>query len=223
MGSSDDIQYVVVHGYRRAFRISGQGPALLLLHGLACDSSTWNDVIPELSKHFRVIAPDLLGHGESDKRNADYSLGGYANGMRDLLTVLGIDKVTVVGHSFGGGVAMQFAYQFPDRTERVVLVSTGGLGKEVTPLIRFLTMPGSSLALGIATFKPWRPLVSGALKATSRLPLSAFSWRCRLALHRSPGLGHWRSLPARSARSSAARRCCCSSGCSITVSARCFR
>lgn len=173
MQSVEDVQYVVVHGYRRAFRISGSGPALLLLHGLACDSSTWADVIPELAEHFTVIAPDLLGHGESDKPNADYSLGGYANGMRDLLTVLGIEKVTVVGHSFGGGIAMQFAYQFPDRTERVVLVSTGGLGKEVTPLIRLLTVPGSGLAIAAATLRPWRPLVSGGLRSLSKLPLSA--------------------------------------------------
>lgn len=173
MESVEDVQYVVVHGYRRAFRISGSGPALLLLHGLACDSSTWNAVVPTLAEHYTVIAPDLLGHGESDKPDADYSLGGYANGMRDLLTVLGIDKVTVVGHSFGGGVAMQFAYQFPDRTERVVLVSTGGLGKEVTPLIRFLTVPGSGMAIGVATARPWRPLVSGALRSLSRLPISA--------------------------------------------------
>lgn len=167
------MQYVVVHGYRRAFRIQGSGPALLLLHGLACDSTTWLPVIPELAKHFTVIAPDMLGHGESDKPDADYSLGGYANGMRDLMTILGIDKVTVVGHSFGGGVAMQFAYQFPERTERVILVSTGGLGKDVTPLIRLLTVPGSGLALRAATFRPWRPLVSGAMSALSRLPLRA--------------------------------------------------
>lgn len=173
MASAEDVQHVVVHGYRRAYRVCGSGPALLMLHGLACDSSTWADVIPTLAEHYTVIAPDLLGHGDSDKPDADYSLGGYANGMRDLLTVLGIDKVTVVGHSFGGGVAMQFAYQFPDRTERVVLVSTGGLGKEVTPLIRFLTVPGSGLAIGLATLRPWRSLVSGTMRALSRVPMTA--------------------------------------------------
>lgn len=165
------MEYAVVHGHRRAFRVAGAGPALLLIHGLACDSSTWSAVIPELAKDFTVIAPDLLGHGASDKPDADYSLGGYANGMRDLLTVLGIDKVTVVGHSFGGGVAMQFAYQFPDRTERVVLVSTGGLGKEVSALIRFLTVPGSGAAIGWATLKPWRPFVAGGLRALSKVPV----------------------------------------------------
>ena len=173
MQPADDVQYVVVHGYRRAFRMQGSGPALLLLHGLACDSSTWLPVIPELAKHFTVIAPDLLGHGESDKPDADYSLGGYANGMRDLLTILGIDKVTVVGHSFGGGVAMQFAYQFPDRTERVALVSTGGLGRDVTPLIRFLTVPGSRTALRFATARPWRQVVKASMEGLSRLPISA--------------------------------------------------
>ncbi len=168
MTSDDTLEHVVVHGYRRAYRKVGSGPALLLLHGLGCDSSTWDRVIVPLAEHFTVIAPDLLGHGGSDKPDADYSLGGYANGMRDLLTLLGIDKVTVVGHSFGGGVAMQFAYQFPDRIERIVLVSTGGLGREVTPLIRMLTVPGVGTALHVGTMRPWRRPVAGAMRALSR-------------------------------------------------------
>lgn len=169
----DEVKYVVVHGYRRAYRMKGSGPVLLLLHGMACDSTTWIPVIDELAEHFTVLAPDLLGHGESDKPNADYSLGGFANGMRDLLTVLGIDRVTVVGHSFGGGIAMQFAYQFPERTERIVLVSTGGLGPEVTPLIRMITLPGAGLVTRIATAKPVRPLVASTLRSLSQLPLMA--------------------------------------------------
>ncbi|MGJ9411156.1 alpha/beta fold hydrolase [Aeromicrobium sp. CF4.19] len=173
MISGDDLQYVVVHGYRRAYRRAGSGPVLLLLHGLGCDSSTWDRVVAPLSEHFTVIAPDLLGHGDSDKPDADYSLGGYANGMRDLLAVLGIDSVTVVGHSLGGGVAMQFAYQFPDRTERIVLVSTGGLGREVAPLVRLLTLPGSGAALSFATRGPWRGAVAGGLRALSRSGLTA--------------------------------------------------
>ena len=140
--ASFDVQHVTIHGYRRAFVKAGSGPALLLLHGLACDHHTWDRVIAPLAENFTVIAPDFLGHGDSDKPRADYSIGGYANGMRDLLTVLGIDKVTVVGHSFGGGVAMQFGYQFPERTERMILVSSGGLGPEVTPAIRAITLPG---------------------------------------------------------------------------------
>ncbi len=165
--SGPDLQYVVVHGYRRAYRMTGSGPVLLLIHGMGCDSSTWDTVIEPLAEHFTVLAPDLLGHGDSDKPTGDYSLGGYANGMRDLLTVLGIDRATIVGHSFGGGVAMQFAYQFPERTERVVLVSTGGLGREVSPLIRAMTLPGAGAALAIATARPWRSVVSATLQALS--------------------------------------------------------
>ena len=99
--------------------------ALLLIHGIGDNSSTWNEIIPHLAKNFTVIAPDLLGHGRSDKPRADYSIAAYANGMRDLLTVLGIDRVTVIGHSLGGGVALQFAYQFPQMVERLVVVSAG--------------------------------------------------------------------------------------------------
>jgi pimeloyl-ACP methyl ester carboxylesterase len=173
MTSHDELQYVVVHGYRRAYRRLGSGPVLLLLHGLACDSTTWDDVIAPLAENFTVIAPDLLGHGASDKPDADYSLGAYANGMRDLLTILGIDTVTVVGHSFGGGVAMQFAYQFPERTERIVLISTGGLGRDVTRVIRLLTLPGSGAAMSLATWRPWRPAVSAGLRALSRTSIPA--------------------------------------------------
>ena len=151
-----EVQYLTVHGHRRAFVKVGSGPALLLLHGLGCDHTTWEPVIDALARRYTVIAPDLLGHGLSDKPRADYSVGGYANGMRDLLTVLGIDKVTVVGHSFGGGVAMQFAYQFPERTERLVLVASGGLGPEVTPAIRAVTTPGFHQAMGLLTL-PGRP------------------------------------------------------------------
>ena len=146
-----EVQYLTIHGHKRAFVKAGGGPALLLLHGLGCDHTTWLPVIAALSRRYTVIAPDLLGHGRSDKPRADYSVGGYANGMRDLLTVLGIDKATVVGHSFGGGVAMQFAYQFPERTERMILVAPGGIGREVTPAIRAISMPGFQAAMGVAT------------------------------------------------------------------------
>jgi pimeloyl-ACP methyl ester carboxylesterase len=160
-----EVQYLTIHGHRRAFVRSGEGPALLLLHGLGCDHTTWAPVLAALSRHYTVIAPDLLGHGRSAKPRADYSLGGYANGMRDLLTVLGVDKVTVVGHSFGGGVAMQFAYQFPERTERMVLVAPGGLGPEVTPAIRAITLPGFHQAMGVATLPVLRQVTTTGLRA----------------------------------------------------------
>ena len=159
-----EVQYLTIHGHRRAYVKVGHGPALLLLHGLGCDHTTWLPVIATLSRRFTVIAPDLLGHGRSAKPRADYSLGGYANGMRDLLTVLGIDKVTVVGHSFGGGVAMQFAYQFPERTERMVLVAPGGLGPEVTAAIRAVTLPGFHQAMGLLTLPGVRQVTQTTLR-----------------------------------------------------------
>jgi pimeloyl-ACP methyl ester carboxylesterase len=163
-----EVQYLTIHGHRRAFVKTGSGPALLLLHGLGCDHTTWLPVVAALSRRYTVIAPDLLGHGRSDKPRADYSVGGYANGMRDLLTVLGVDKVTVVGHSFGGGVAMQFAYQFPERTERLVLVAPGGLGREVTPAVRALALPGFGPALRMATLPVVRHAATAWLRAMAR-------------------------------------------------------
>ena len=159
-----EVEYLTIHGHKRAFIKTGQGPALLLLHGLGCDHTTWLPVIAALSRRYTVIAPDLLGHGKSDKPRADYSVGGYANGMRDLLTVLGIDKVTVVGHSFGGGVAMQFAYQFPERTERMVLVCPGGLGAEVSPVIRAITLPGFHQLMSVATLPGIRHAAAFSLR-----------------------------------------------------------
>ena len=153
-----ELQHVIIHGHERAFVRLGEGPAVLLLHGLGCDHSTWAPVVESLARRYTVIAPDLLGHGSSAKPRADYSVGGYANGMRDLLTYLGIDRATVVGHSFGGGVAMQFAYQFPERTERVVLVSSGGLGPEVTPALRAITTPGFHQLMGVLTLPGIRHL-----------------------------------------------------------------
>ena len=144
----------VVHGYERAYRMAGRGPALLFLHGIGDDSSTWLDLLASLSADFTVIAPDLLGHGSSAKPRADYSVAAYACGMRDLLTTLDVDRVTVVGHSLGGGVAMQFAYQFPERCERLVLVGSGGVGAGVHPLLRLAAAPGAGLVLPLLGTPP---------------------------------------------------------------------
>jgi len=143
------VQTRVVHGYRRAFVHTGSGPALLLIHGIGNDLSTWSEVIGELARDHTVIAPDLLGHGRSEKPRADYSVAAYANGMRDLLSVLDIERVTVVGHSLGGGVATQFAYQYPERCERLVLVSSGGVARDVHPLLRLATVPGADVAMAL--------------------------------------------------------------------------
>ena len=141
------IQHVFIHGHDMAYRKEGSGPALLLLHGIAGSSRTWRDVIPLLVDRFTVIAPDFMGHGLSEKPVGDYSLGAFASGIRDLLEVLDIDRATVVGQSFGGGVAMQLAYQHPELCERLVLVDSGGLGREVNWILRFMTLPGSEYVM----------------------------------------------------------------------------
>ncbi|MGY2067576.1 alpha/beta fold hydrolase [Blastococcus sp. SYSU DS0619] len=137
----------VVHGHKRAFIRAGDGPPLLLLHGIGNNCHTWAGVIDRLARSHTVIAPDLLGHGDSDKPRGDYSIAAYANGMRDLLTVLDIERATVVGHSLGGGIALQFAYQFPERCQRLVLVGSGGLGPELSAGLRAATLPGAELVL----------------------------------------------------------------------------
>ncbi|MCW2762805.1 MAG: hsaD 3 [Marmoricola sp.] len=167
-GSAIELQRITIHGHERGYVRMGEGPALLLLHGLGCDHTTWSPVIQDLARHFTVIAPDLLGHGVSAKPRADYSVGGFANGMRDLLTVLNIDRVTVVGHSFGGGIAMQFAYQFPERTDRMILVAPGGLGPEVSRFIRAVTLPGFHQVMGVATLPVIRQVGKAGLRAMSR-------------------------------------------------------
>ncbi|HEX3932834.1 MAG TPA: alpha/beta fold hydrolase [Nocardioides sp.] len=168
------VQHVRIHGHRRAYVKAGSGPVLLLLHGLGCTHRTWLPVLDALARRYTVIAPDLLGHGESDKPRADYSIGAFANGMRDLLTVLDVDKVTVVGHSLGGGVAMQFAYQFPERTERLVLVGSGGLGPEVSAAIRAITATGFYQVMGALTLPGVRQVGTAGLKALSRTGLKEF-------------------------------------------------
>ena len=142
-----ELQETLLHGHRVAYRCAGSGPVIVLVHGITSTSATWERVMPYLAERFTVIAPDLLGHGESAKPRGDYSLGAYASGVRDILVALGHDRATFVGHSLGGGIAMQLAYQFPERCERLVLVSSGGLGRELSFLLRAAALPGSEVVL----------------------------------------------------------------------------
>ncbi len=144
---SFELQETTIHGHRVAYRLAGSGPPIVLIHGITSSSVVWELVGPQLARHHTVVAPDLLGHGQSAKPRGDYSMGAFASGIRDLVLWLGLGPVTIVGHSLGGGVAMQFAYQFPERTERLALVSSGGLGRSVNGLLRAATLPGSELVL----------------------------------------------------------------------------
>ncbi len=172
-----ELRHIEIHGHRVGYRSGGSGPVIALIHGMAGSSATWRFVMPALAEHFTVVAPDLVGHGASEKPRGDYSLGAFASGVRDLLLALGHESATLVGQSLGGGVAMQFAYQFPERCERLVLVSSGGLGDEVNVLLRLLTLPGAEFVL---------PL--GCSNWLHDAGVNVSSWLEHLGLHTSPHL-----------------------------------
>ena len=142
-------EQVSIYGQRVSYRRGGAGPVLLLLHGIGDSSRAWIPAMRLLQRSYTVLAPDLPGHGNSSNPLGDYSLGSHASSMRDLLHVLSIERVTVVGQSFGGGVAMQFAYQFPSQCERLVLVDAGGLGREVTWILRLATVPAAEYVMPV--------------------------------------------------------------------------
>jgi pimeloyl-ACP methyl ester carboxylesterase len=149
LGGDFAVRTIRLYGHDITYRMAGEGPAVVLIHGMAGSSTTWKGVMPALAKSYTVVAPDLLGHGGSAKPRGDYSLGAYASGVRDLLVAVGVDQATIVGHSLGGGIAMQFAYQFPERAQRLVLVASGGLGKEVNLLLRAVALPGAEYVLPV--------------------------------------------------------------------------
>ena len=142
-------QVATLRGHDLSYVDTGQGSAILFIHGLLGSHSNWTHLVDRLDTDHRVIIPDLFGHGASAKPVGDYSLGSHAAILRDLIDRLGIDRVTLVGHSLGGGIAMQFCYLFPERVEALVLVSTGGLGRTVSPLLRSATLPGAELVLPV--------------------------------------------------------------------------
>jgi pimeloyl-ACP methyl ester carboxylesterase len=151
---------IVLHGRRAVYRVAGAGPPVVLIHGMLNSSSHWQGVARQLAADHTVIAPDLIGHGDSAAPRGDYSLGAHAASIRDLLTAIGVDRATIVGHSLGGGVAMQFFYQFPQRVERLALISSGGLGREVGPMLRTAALPGTSALLSLTI----HPRLLGAIR-----------------------------------------------------------
>ena len=189
---------VELHGHRVGYLRAGEGPLVVLIHGITSSSEVWREVMLQLAERHTVIAPDLLGHGRSAKPRGDYSLGAYASGIRDLLGVLGFERGTAVGHSLGGGIAMQFAYQFPEYCERLVLMSSGGLGREVNPLLRAATLPGSEFVLPVLTH-------SYALRAGEAVAAAAWAgWACSSA----PTSPSSRAATPRSPTRTPARRSC---------------
>src|SRR3954468_25023814 len=176
-----EIRELSLHGNRVSYRIGGNGPPLVLLHGITSSSASWESVLPGLADRFTVLAPDLLGHGQSDKPAGDYSLGSHACVVRDLMLALGHERGTIVGHSLGGGIAMQVAYQFPELVERLVLVSSGGLGREVSVFLRAVTLPGSELVLPLIASRPVLDAGAAVSRGLGRLGLQAGSDLAQIA------------------------------------------
>ena len=153
---------IELHGHRVIYRVAGDGPPVVLIHGMVNTSKHWERVALQLAGRYTVVAPDLIGHGDSAAVRGDYSLGAHACSIRDLLTTIGIDRATVVGHSLGGGIAMQFFYQFPQRVERLALVSSGGLGHEVSPLLRGAALPGATAGIWLVANRRVRAAIDRA-------------------------------------------------------------
>lgn len=165
----DSSKTIDLYGQPISYRDMGEGPAIVLVHGITSSSKTWREAMPLLAETNRVVAFDLFGHGESSKTVKDCSLGAYASTLRDLTVLLDVPRATVVGHSLGGGIAMQFAYQFPERIERMVLVSSGGLGRDVNLALRAATLPGSELVMPLLFSQPVRGAANTAGSFLSRL------------------------------------------------------
>jgi pimeloyl-ACP methyl ester carboxylesterase len=144
---------IELHGHQVVYRVAGSGPPVVLVHGMVNSSRHWRGVADRLAERHTVIAPDLIGHGDSATPRGDYSLGAHATVIRDLLSALGVERATMVGHSLGGGIAMIFFWQFPQRVERLALVSSGGLGRDVSPLLRTAAVPGAKALISLAAHR----------------------------------------------------------------------
>ena len=190
------VRRAVLHGQVLTYEDDVRpGALVVLIHGVGSSRATWDPVLPGLrSAGVHVLTVDLPGHGESAKGRGDYSLGALASTLRDLLDHLGYDRAVLVGHSLGGGVAMQFAYQFPERCAALVLVASGGLGPETNALLRAASLPGAELVI------PWlsHPKTVSAIGRVGRTLgwahigpglLSADSMTILARTPRSPGTG----------------------------------
>ena len=189
---------IELHGHRLVYRRAGDGPVILLVHGLLDSSRTWRKLAPVLALSHMVIAPDLLGHGDSDgPPHNDYALGGHAGILRDLLDELGHQRATIIGHSLGGGIAMTFAYLYPERLDGLVLISSGGLGRRVSPALRAATLPGSGAVMRTVGARPAVAAGRGLRPCSRRCGSATLRASCSRSSRRSSAWG----TPGAAARS----------------------
>ncbi len=144
-------RFVTVCNFQMSYLTGGQGEPVVLLHGLGADNSTWRKVLPELARHFTVYALDMFGCGQSDKPLIEYTVEAMAHYVRLFMDAVSIKQAHLIGHSLGGGIAMQTLYFSPERVQRVVLIDSGGLGRDVHWLLRMTTLPGAHRIIGMLT------------------------------------------------------------------------
>ncbi|MGH7683620.1 MAG: alpha/beta fold hydrolase, partial [Vulcanimicrobiaceae bacterium] len=164
---------ISVDGGALAYAENGSGNAVVLIHGFLLDHSTWDSVTPRLASRARVLRPDLRGLGRSSVTPGPYLIELLAADIAALLDAKDIATATLVGHSLGGGVAMQFSYQFPEMTERLVLMSSGGLGRELHAILRMAALPGAEVVLPWLCSSRLRGLVEGSAKLLGRAGVRA--------------------------------------------------
>ncbi len=158
-----------LHGHEVIYRTAGSGPPVVIVHGMVNSSKHWRDVATRLAENHTVIVPDLLGHGDTAAVRGDYSIGAHAAVIRDLLSAIGVESASFVGHSLGGGIAMQFFYQFPHKVERLALVSSGGLGQEVSPMLRGAALPGATALVRAASHRAVLGTIDGVGAALGKV------------------------------------------------------
>jgi pimeloyl-ACP methyl ester carboxylesterase len=137
MGISVDRGEVTSGSVKTAYLSAGSGSNVVLLHGAGAGAVTWYGSIGAIAKTFHVIAPDIVGYGESDKPSAPYDRPYFSKWLNDFLLEMKICKTHIVGLSQGGAIALQFAIEYPDKVDKLVLVNSAGLGSKVSfwPLV----------------------------------------------------------------------------------------
>ena len=161
---------IALSGVKVHYVEAGQGPVVLLLHGLGSSPDTWwRNVEPLADPGFTVLAPDLPGHGDSEKPDAlDYGPRTAVDFTGQFLSALGVERASLVGNSAGGLVAALFALENPEKTCRLALVAPGGIGRQVSWVLRLMSLPG----LGEFLFQPWIYSLMGINKRVFHEPSS---------------------------------------------------
>jgi pimeloyl-ACP methyl ester carboxylesterase len=116
-------------GHRVRYYQTGTGPAVVLVHGGASDRRDWLGTLSALADRFTLYAPDLVGFGETERREDGYYLTEFITFLEQFIETLGLGRASLVGHSFGGRLALGVAVNRPDLVDKLVLIDAAGLGK----------------------------------------------------------------------------------------------